>query len=198
MRDFTMGRAATSIDEMWSCEHHAVYTQGQAGKAEHILAPSDIPIVQSDRGGQVTYHAPGQLIIYVMLDLKRLKLTVRSLVCALEQSVIDTLSTYNVDAYAKREAPGVYVNDAKICSLGLRIKRGYSYHGLALNIDLELSPFDNINPCGFKSLPITRLKDLVDKEVSVATTQRQLIDCLASQFAFTINESNKNNLGAAA
>ncbi|MEX1058412.1 MAG: lipoyl(octanoyl) transferase LipB, partial [Natronospirillum sp.] len=141
MRDFTLNRQAASPDEIWLLEHDSVFTQGQAGKAEHVLAAGDIPVIQVDRGGQVTYHGPGQLVAYTLLDIKRLDIGVRDLVNHLEHSVVDVLARYGVSAYPKADAPGVYVDEAKIASLGLRIKKGCAYHGLALNLDMDLEPF---------------------------------------------------------
>jgi lipoyl(octanoyl) transferase len=161
MRDFTLTRDADTPDELWQVEHPSVYTQGQAGKPEHILNPGDIPIVQSDRGGQVTYHGPGQLVLYTLLDLKRLKIGIKQLVSNIEQSVIDTLAQIDIPAERRCGAPGIYANDAKICSLGLRIRHGKSYHGLAFNIDMDLEPFSRINPCGFQNLKITQVSDFI-------------------------------------
>lgn len=152
MQDFTNLRTADSPDEIWLVEHQAVFTQGQAGKAEHVLMPGDIPVVKVDRGGQVTYHGPGQQMMYVMLNLKRNKLGVRDLVTALEQCIVSMLQDYNVSAYPKADAPGVYVEEKKICSIGLRIRKGCSFHGLALNVNMDLSPFQRINPCGYAGL----------------------------------------------
>ncbi|AUX92750.1 lipoyl(octanoyl) transferase LipB [Mixta gaviniae] len=157
MHQFTDRRDADTPDELWLVEHHPVFTQGQAGKAEHLLMPGDIPVVQSDRGGQVTYHGPGQQVMYVLIDLKRRKLGVRQLVTAIEQTVVDTLTHYAVEAYARPDAPGVYVEGKKICSLGLRIRQGCSFHGLALNIAMDLAPFLRINPCGYAGLEMTQL-----------------------------------------
>lgn len=156
MHHFTEHRTADSFDEIWLVQHHRVFTQGQAGKAEHVLMPGDIPVVQSDRGGQVTYHGPGQQVMYVMVDLKRKKLGVRQLVTAIEQTVVDTLAHFSIDAYPRADAPGVYVDGKKICSLGLRIRKGCSLHGLALNIDMDLEPFHRINPCGYAGLEMTQ------------------------------------------
>lgn len=147
MQAFTQERNANTQDEIWCVQHPAVFTQGQAGKPEHVLNPGDIPLVQSDRGGQVTYHGPGQIVIYLLLDLKRLEIGIRSLVCVIERAVIDMLFEYHILACGMEDAPGVYVNGAKICSLGLRVKRGCCYHGLALNTDMDLEPFKLINPC---------------------------------------------------
>lgn len=166
MQAFTDQRTASSDDEIWLLEHEPVFTQGQAGKAEHVLQQTQVPIVQTDRGGQVTYHGPGQLIAYLLLDLKRLGLGVRQLVTVMEEALVSTLWHWGIVASAKADAPGVYVNDAKIASLGLRVRRGCSFHGLALNIDMDLSPFLAINPCGYPGLDMVQLADLcanVDK-----------------------------------
>lgn len=160
MRAFTAGRDAATLDELWWVEHPPVFTQGLAGKAEHLLAPGDIPVVQVDRGGQVTYHGPGQLVVYCLLDVRRLGLSVRALVTALERSVIELLAAHAIVAHARPHAPGVYVEDAKVASLGLRIRQGRSYHGLSLNVDMDLAPFTRINPCGYPGLRVTQLRDL--------------------------------------
>jgi lipoyl(octanoyl) transferase len=160
MRDFTDARTPLTADEIWFIEHPPVFTLGQNGKLEHVLNPGDIPVIPVDRGGQVTYHGPGQLMVYVLLDIRRLGMGVRDLVSALEQTIIDLLASYGISAQAKREAPGVYVQDAKICSIGLRIRRGCSYHGLALNVAMDLEPFARINPCGFKNLAMTQISAL--------------------------------------
>tara|TARA_R110002167_G_scaffold34998_6_gene111765 strand:- start:690 stop:1337 length:648 start_codon:yes stop_codon:yes gene_type:complete len=152
MQDFTNNRDATTVDEIWLVEHHGVFTQGQAGKEEHLLMPGDIPVVKVDRGGQVTYHGPGQQMMYVLLNLKRNKLGVRTLVTALEECVVNTLNEYAINAYPKADAPGVYVDGKKVCSIGLRIRKGCSFHGLALNVNMDLSPFKRINPCGYAGL----------------------------------------------
>ncbi len=157
---FTTNRQAETSDELWIVEHPPVYTLGQAGKPEHILHDVGIPIVKIDRGGQVTYHGPGQVVIYMLLDLARLKIKVRELVTAIEQSVIDFLASYGVTAERRDGAPGVYVGDAKIAALGLKIKNGCSYHGLSLNVDMDLSPFTAINPCGYAGLKVIQTKDL--------------------------------------
>ena len=152
MKRFTDERDQNTQDEIWLVEHDAVFTQGQAGKAEHILMPGDIPVVQVDRGGQVTYHGPGQQVIYLMLNIKRRKLGVRHLVTAMEEAVVGLLEKYGVTAYPKPDAPGVYVDEKKVCSLGLRIRNGCSFHGLALNVNMDLSPFQRINPCGYAGM----------------------------------------------
>jgi lipoyl(octanoyl) transferase len=159
MKQFTLTRDETTADECWLLEHPAVYTQGQAGNIQHILNPAAIPIIQSDRGGQVTYHGPGQLINYVLLDLNRYKIGVRTLVRRLETMIIALLSTYQITATSRCTAPGVYVADKKVASIGLRVKNGYTYHGIALNICMDLAPFDGINPCGFVDLKMTQLSD---------------------------------------
>ncbi|WP_414830954.1 lipoyl(octanoyl) transferase LipB [Alteromonas sp. H39] len=152
MQAMTDTRDETVTDEIWLVEHDPVFTQGQAGKAEHILMPGDIPVVQVDRGGQVTYHGPGQQVVYLMLDIKRRKLGVRHLVTAMENAVIALLADSGIEAYAKKDAPGVYVDEKKVCSLGLRIRRGCSFHGLALNVNMDLEPFQRINPCGYAGM----------------------------------------------
>ncbi len=159
MLQFTQERTANTRDEIWVVEHPSVYTFGLNVKAEHLLERVDIPIVNSDRGGQITYHAPGQLIIYTLLNIERLRLNVRQLVTLLEQVMISTLAQYGLKATAKAEAPGVYINNKKIGSIGLRIKKGCSYHGLSLNNTLDLTPFDSINTCGFKDLEVTKLQN---------------------------------------
>lgn len=160
MQTFTDNRTETTPDQIWLVEHLPVFTQGQAGKAEHILAPGDIPVVQVDRGGQVTYHGPGQQMFYVLLDLKRLKIGVRETVTALESCVVTTLAENDITAYPKADAPGVYVNEQKICSVGLRVRRGCTFHGLAFNVDMDLAPFQRINPCGYAGLEMIDSKRL--------------------------------------
>lgn len=154
------GQTPGTRDEIWLVQHPPTYTQGLAGKAEHLLHPTNIPLVKIDRGGQITYHAPGQIIAYLLLDLRRWKINVRELVRLMEQAVIDLLGEFDVAAQGREEAPGVYAGDAKIASLGLKIKRGCSYHGLALNVNMDLSPFANINPCGFAGLRVTQCCEL--------------------------------------
>ncbi|WP_159655325.1 lipoyl(octanoyl) transferase LipB [Vibrio atypicus] len=160
MHDFTDNRTDETVDEIWLVEHNPVFTQGQAGKAEHLLNTGDIPVVQSDRGGQVTYHGPGQLVAYFLINLRRKKLGVRDLVTHIENLVINTLKHYNIDAAARPDAPGVYVDGKKICSLGLRIRKGCSFHGLALNVDMDLSPFLRINPCGYAGMEMVQVSQL--------------------------------------
>ncbi len=172
MQDFTSQRDENTVDELWLVQHPPVFTQGQAGKAEHVLAPGDIPVVQVDRGGQVTYHGPGQLMIYPMIDLKRAGLGVRHLVTALEQTVVDLLREFDIQAASRKDAPGVYVNGRKVASVGLRVRRGASYHGMALNIDVDLEPFSRINPCGFSDLEVTDLTALGINESTAEIQQR--------------------------
>ena len=162
MHEFTDSRDDATPDEIWLVEHLPVFTQGQAGKAEHLLMTGDIPVIQSDRGGQVTYHGPGQQVMYVLLNLKRRKLGVRELVTLLEQTVVNTLAEYGIDAHPRADAPGVYVGEMKICSLGLRIRKGCSFHGLALNINMDLTPFQRINPCGYAGMEMTQMRQWVD------------------------------------
>lgn len=163
MKEFTLNRDGHSEDELWLLEHHPVYTQGQAGKAEHILNTSAIEVVQSDRGGQVTYHGPGQLVAYILMDLRRANLGIRTLVCRLEQLIISALAEYDITAQTRCGAPGVYVGDKKIASIGLRVKNGCTYHGIALNVNMDLKPFLNINPCGFAKLEMTQIADFHPK-----------------------------------
>lgn len=157
MLSFTAERDASTVDELWFLQHERVFTQGQAGKAEHVLMPGDIPVIQSDRGGQVTYHGPGQLVVYLMLDLKRKGWGPRALVTAIEQAIVAALATFGIDSAPRDDAPGVYVGGCKIASLGLRIKNGRSFHGLALNIDMDLEPFHRINPCGYAGMEMTQV-----------------------------------------
>ena len=160
MQAYTDTRDDSSPDEIWLVEHESVFTQGQAGKDEHLLAPGDIEVIKVDRGGQVTYHGPGQQMMYVLFNLRRLKIGVRELVTWLEECIIESLAEYGIDAYAKADAPGVYVNDSKIASLGLRVRRGCSFHGLALNVNMDLSPFLRINPCGYAGMNMVQTKEL--------------------------------------
>lgn len=178
MHHYTDQRDSLSRDEIWLVEHPPVFTQGQAGKAEHLLMPGDIPVVQSDRGGQVTYHGPGQQVMYVLIDIKRRKLGVRQLVTALEETVIDTLAGFGVSARARPDAPGVYVGEQKICSLGLRIRKGCSFHGLALNVAMDLAPFSRINPCGYAGMSMTQLQQF-QPDVRLDQVQAPLISAFA-------------------
>jgi len=167
MKAFTDARDASTPDQCWLLEHEPVFTQGQAGRAEHVLAPGDIPVVQVDRGGQVTYHGPGQLMVYPLVDLARLHLGVREFVTLLENLTVATLARWGIEAAPRRDAPGVYVEGRKIASLGLRVRRGRAYHGLAINVDMDLAPFQRINPCGYAGMPVTRLSDLTSKPVTL-------------------------------
>ena len=168
MQRFTLERSADTADELWIVEHFPVYTLGLNGKREHLLNTGNIPVIHTDRGGQVTYHGPGQLVIYVLLDIKRLDLGIRQLVTILEQAMIKTLAQHGISAVSRVDAPGVYVNDKKIGSIGLRIKKNCSYHGFSLNNDMDLSPFDHINTCGYSDLKVTQLSDL---GVTISTHQ---------------------------
>ncbi len=160
MQQFTDNRDESTVDEIWLLEHPPVFTQGQAGKEEHLLFPGDIPVVKVDRGGQVTYHGPGQLVAYVLLDIKRRKIGVRELVTMIEQVIVGALAANAVNAYARPDAPGVYVNEAKVASLGLRVRKGCTFHGLALNVAMDLSPFSRINPCGYAGMRMVQSSDL--------------------------------------
>lgn len=183
MHQFTDQRDEQTADEIWLVEHHPVFTQGQAGKAEHLLNPGNIPVVQSDRGGQVTYHGPGQLVVYVLINLRRKKLGVRELVTGIEQLVIDTLKTYHINSAARPDAPGVYVDEKKICSLGLRIRKGCSFHGLALNVNMDLSPFLRINPCGYQGMEMVQVCDLGGPD-NLAEIEQQMIQELVRLFGY--------------
>ena len=182
MQDFTRARTAETPDEIWLVEHPPVFTLGLAGRAEHVLTPGDIPVVKSDRGGQVTYHGPGQAVAYVMLDLRRLGIGARELVRRLEASAIDVLAGYGLEGHRRDGMPGVYVDDAKICAIGLRISRGCSYHGLAMNVDLDLAPFSRIDPCGYPGLAATRLADLGVGD-KIGAVQHRLGESLARTLA---------------
>jgi len=180
MQDFTEQRDSNTADEIWFTEHEPVFTQGQAGKAEHVLAPGDIPVVQTDRGGQVTYHGPGQLTGYLMFDLRRMGMGVRDLVSGIEESMIETIARYGISGEPRSDAPGVYVGGDKIGSLGLRVRRGRSYHGLALNVDMDLKPFARINPCGLFGVQVTHMASF--RPVSLPEVQLRLLDALCARF----------------
>jgi len=184
MQTFTQQRTELTPDEIWLCEHHPVYTQGQNGKPEHLLNSGQIPVVQTDRGGQITYHGPGQLMVYTLIDIKRSGMNVRAFVSALEQSIIDLLAQFQINGQAKREAPGVYVDDKKICSIGLRIRKGCSYHGIAFNVAMDLSPFNGINPCGFKTLQMTQFSELGGLSDPLETG-RQLVHYFVKNLVYT-------------
>lgn len=185
MSALTDQRDETQVDELWLVEHPPVFTQGQAGKAEHVLMPGDIPVVQVDRGGQVTYHGPGQLVGYPLIDLRRQGIGVRDLVTITEQAIVDTLSELNITAYPKPDAPGVYVDEAKIASLGFRIRRGCSYHGLSLNVQMDMSPYARINPCGYQGLQMVQTSELSADER--ATSLAALEPMVAQHFAKQLN-----------
>lgn len=177
MKDFTHQRDDNTQDEIWITEHAPVFTQGHNGKPEHLINPGDIPVIQIDRGGQVTYHGPGQLVVYCLLNIPRLGFGVRALVTHIENAIIAFLGDYGIEAAARADAPGVYVGEAKIAALGLRIRKGSCYHGLSLNIDMDLSPFTRINPCGFENLAVTQVSDF-DISVSLEQAGYQLTDHL--------------------
>lgn len=182
MKAFTASRTETTPDEIWLTEHEPVFTQGQAGKAEHLLAPGSIPVVQTDRGGQVTYHGPGQIVGYLMFDLKRLGVSVRGLVTGIEEAVVSLLVDYGIVAAPRADAPGVYVGGAKIAALGLRVRRGCSYHGLALNVCMDLEPFSRINPCGLLDMQVTQVCDLGGPE-DLGAVRSLLLDKLAGAYS---------------
>ena len=184
MQRFTNERGPATGDEIWLLQHPPVFTQGQAGKPEHLLLPGNIPVVQADRGGQVTYHGPGQLVCYLLLDVRRLGIGVRELVSRIEQSLIDLLASYDVQANSKPDAPGVYVDGAKIASLGLRIRNGRSFHGLALNVDMDLEPFGRINPCGYAGMSMTQLADLVAGPVAFSEVSARLREQLVKHLGY--------------
>ncbi|ANB19055.1 Octanoyltransferase [Dokdonella koreensis DS-123] len=183
MRQFTDARDEGTSDELWLLEHEPVFTLGQAGKDEHVLAPGDIPVVRVERGGQVTYHGPGQIVGYPLIDLRRLGIGVRDLVCRLEQAIIDTLGHWNIGAERRPGAPGVYVADAKVAALGLRVRRGCTFHGLAFNVAMDLEPFRRINPCGYQGLAVTQMLDLGGPG-SLAAVEDVLVAELARQFGY--------------
>ncbi|MCB1709251.1 MAG: lipoyl(octanoyl) transferase LipB [Halioglobus sp.] len=182
MKDLTDSRTADDADQLWLLQHPRVFTQGQAGKAEHVLAPGDIPVIQVDRGGQVTYHGPGQWVLYLMIDLRRRSWGVRDLVDTIERSIVLLLDGYGIAAAPNPAAPGVYVNGAKIAALGLRVRRGCSYHGLALNVDMDLEPFGRINPCGYRGLEVTSMARLLPVgAIEMAAVGRRLMATVAAQ-----------------
>ncbi|MDF1587817.1 MAG: lipoyl(octanoyl) transferase LipB [Gammaproteobacteria bacterium] len=180
MQSYTTQRDQNSPDQLWLVEHPSVFTQGLNGRAEHILNPNTIPVVQTDRGGQVTYHGPGQLIAYTLFDLRRLNLGVRDMVTSLENSVIDLLKQSNIDSYARKDAPGVYVDNKKIASLGLRVKRGCCYHGISLNVAMDLTPFGYINPCGYANMKVIDLAGL-GVDLTMAQIKQRFVSALQTQ-----------------
>ena len=199
MKDFTDARTASSIDEIWLLQHESVFTLGQAGKVEHLLSPGNIPIIKSDRGGQVTYHGPGQLIAYLMINLRRRGLGVRNLVTQIEKALMGLLAELGVDAQVRDKAPGVYVNNQKIASLGLRVRKNCTFHGLSLNMAMDLSPFSRINVCGYEGLQVTQLSDLLS-EVNAEQVNELLIDHLKNRLGYTQHQtlygwSEETNVG---
>lgn len=195
MQHFTDTRGVETPDEVWLLEHAPVFTQGQAGKAEHVLFAGEIPVVQVDRGGQVTYHGPGQLVAYLLLDVRRSGIGVRELVSRIERSLIDLLASYGVSANAKPDAPGVYVNGAKIASLGLRIRNGRSFHGLALNVDMDLQPFQRINPCGYAGMAMTQLADQVSEPIVLAEVSARLREQLVKHLDYVEQKTLAGEIG---
>lgn len=188
MQQFTHERTATTHDEIWLLEHPPVFTQGQNGKPEHILAAGDIPVIQVDRGGQVTYHGPGQLIAYTLIDINRKKLNVREIVTVLEKSVINLLHDFNIPAESRCKAPGVYTEQKKICSIGLRIRKGTTFHGLALNVKMNLEPFTRIHPCGFSDLTMTQISEF-KTEISMSQVKAKLIEHLMINLGYNNPQS---------
>ncbi len=186
MQSFTLERDAETEDELWLLEHHPVFTQGANGDPSHILMDSTIPIVTTDRGGQVTYHGPGQLVVYTLVDIRRAKMGVRRMVTHLEQTVTSILAHYDIDAYARPDAPGVYVDEQKIASLGLRVKRGACYHGLSLNIDMDLVPFSYINPCGYAGMEVIDMTSL-GIDISMSEAKQQFVSAFQQQTQLGIN-----------
>jgi len=178
MKSFTENRNSDTLDELWTLEHNSVFTQGISGKSKHLLKETQIPIIQSDRGGQITYHAPGQLIIYCLIDIKRLGIGIKKMVSMIEQSLIELLSSYDITAHTLKGAPGVYVNDSKIAALGLKVKHGRTYHGLSLNIDMDLSPYTLINPCGYSDLKVTQMRNLTNNILNISDIKHELSEHL--------------------
>ena len=183
MRDYTSSRHSDSSDEIWLVQHTPVYTLGQAADPAHILTPTDIEVAQSDRGGQVTYHGPGQLVMYLLLDIRRHGLNIKQLVCGIEQAIIQRLKQSGIEGIRREGAPGVYVDEKKIAALGLRVRKGCSYHGLSLNVDMDLSPFSHINPCGYAGLEVTQLKDLGIDE-GIDEVAKGLLCCLQQSLGY--------------
>ena len=187
MKSFTENRDSNTLDELWTLEHNSVFTQGLSGKSKHLLKETQIPIIQSDRGGQITYHAPGQLIIYCLIDIKRLGIGIKKMVSMIEQSLIELLSSYGIKAHTLKGAPGVYVNDSKIAALGLKVKHGRTYHGLSLNIDMDLSPYTLINPCGYSDLKVTQMRNLTNNILNISDIKHELSEHLIDSVAKTQN-----------
>jgi len=191
MKSFTENRDSDTLDELWTLEHNSVFTQGISGKSKHLLKETQIPIIQSDRGGQITYHAPGQLIIYCLIDIKRLGIGIKKIVSMIEQSLIELLSSYEITAHTLKGAPGVYVNDSKIAALGLKVKHGRTYHGLSLNIDMDLSPYTLINPCGYSDLKVTQMRNLTNNILNISDIKHELSEHLIDSVEKTQNYSLK-------
>ncbi len=187
MQNYTNQRTTKTPSELWIVEHPPVYTQGQAGKPEHLLNPHDIPVIQTDRGGQITYHGPGQIVVYILISLREVGLGVRALISAMENSLIALLSQHGVTAEAHPQAPGVYVKEAKIAALGLRVRRGYTFHGLSLNVAMDLSPFTQINPCGYPGMVVTQT---IDQGITTdqTTLAEQLVGYLSKQMGYAITK----------
>jgi len=183
MQQFTARRDPKTVDEIWLLQHPPTYTQGTNGRAEHLINPTDIPVINIDRGGQVTYHGPGQWVIYLLIDMRRLKIGVRALVSELEQSVIALLKKHHITSSARSDAPGVYVDGAKIAALGLKIKRGHCYHGLSLNVAMDLTPFQGINPCGYQGMEVTDMQQL-GVDLDQETIGTQLIEIVIQQLGY--------------
>ena len=194
MKSFTENRDSDTLDELWTLEHNSVFTQGLSGKSKHLLKKTSIPIIQSDRGGQITYHAPGQLIIYCLIDIQRLGIGIKKMVSMIEQSLIELLSSYDITAHTLKGAPGVYVNDSKIAALGLKVKQGRTYHGLSLNIDMDLSPYNLINPCGYKDLKVTQMRNLTNNILNISGIQYELSEHLINLVEKTQNQRLKRSI----
>ena len=191
MRDFTDSRDQSTADELWLLQHERVFTQGQAGKAEHVLQAGDIPIVQSDRGGQVTYHGPGQWVAYLLVDIKRRKTGVRELVTRMEKAIVAVLAQYDIAAHPRADAPGVYLdNGAKIAQLGLRVRKGCTFHGLSLNVDMDMEPFLRINPCGYAGMAVTSLREALGQKPDMQAVRDQLVSEIVSQLGYTASQFN--------
>lgn len=191
MQDFTATRTPATEDEIWCVEHDAVFTQGLNGKPEHLLISNDIPVVQTDRGGQITYHGPGQLVLYCLFDLRRRGIGVRQMVSVMEHAVISFLSSHHQMAYARQDAPGVYIGDRKIAALGLRVKQGACYHGLSLNVAMDLSPFECINPCGYPGMAVTDLASL-GVELTLEEAKNQLLSAVKAQLIKATGDGHSN------
>jgi lipoyl(octanoyl) transferase len=188
MQAFTQTRLSGTVDELWFVEHPPVYTLGVGGKEKHLLDPHNIPVIRSNRGGQVTYHGPGQIIAYVLFNMHRKKMGIRALVNFLENSIIELLNRFKIEAYSRKDAPGVYVEDSKIAAIGLRISRGFSYHGLSLNVGMDLTPFNWINPCGYEGLKITQLRDLGVTE-SIINLKKRLKEIIVNKGGYVLHEA---------